>query len=87
MRVRITWNTPDGIDGKHTWFTYTSYCYYRVLKPDEGQEDLETENTPDGMDGEQTWPTEEELKEADQNGKQYKCYFYILICPSLRMCL
>jgi len=39
----------------------------RVLKPDEGQEDLETENTPDGMDGEQTWPTEEELKEADQN--------------------
>eukprot|EP00088_Acartia_fossae_P067217 TRINITY_DN837_c0_g1_i1.p1 TRINITY_DN837_c0_g1~~TRINITY_DN837_c0_g1_i1.p1 ORF type:complete len:793 (-),score=239.64 TRINITY_DN837_c0_g1_i1:73-2451(-) len=39
----------------------------KVLKPDEGQEDLETENAPDGMDGEQTWPTEEELQEAEQN--------------------
>jgi len=37
----------------------------KVLKPDEGLEDLETENTPDGMDGEQTWPTEEELQEAE----------------------
>ena len=28
------------------------------------------------MDGEQTWPTEEELKEADQNGKPYKYITY-----------
>ena len=39
------------------------------LFPDEGQADLETENTPDGMDGEQTWPTEEELREAEMEGK------------------
>jgi len=36
------------------------------LMPDSSQEDLNTENTPDGMDGEQTWPTEEELREVDQ---------------------
>ena len=41
MRVRITWNAPDGKDGKTTWLPNTSYCYYRVLKLDEGQEDLE----------------------------------------------
>lgn len=30
------------------------------------QESLQTENIPDLMDAEQTWPTEEELKEAEQ---------------------
>ena len=45
-------------------FSWTSELF-----PDEGQADLETENTPDGMDGEQTWPTEEELREAEMEGK------------------
>jgi hypothetical protein len=36
------------------------------LMPDSSQEDLTTENTPDGMEGEQTWPTEEELRQVDQ---------------------
>jgi pre-rRNA-processing protein TSR1 len=36
------------------------------LLPDSSQEDLITENTPDGMEGEQTWPTEEELRQVDQ---------------------
>jgi hypothetical protein len=36
------------------------------LVPDSSQEDLITENTPDGMEGEQTWPTEEELRQVDQ---------------------
>jgi len=40
------------------------------LLPDEKQEDLEMENVPDGMEGEQTWPTDEELKEAEENVKK-----------------
>jgi pre-rRNA-processing protein TSR1 len=36
------------------------------LVPDASLEDLTTENTPDGMEGEQTWPTEEELRQVDQ---------------------
>jgi pre-rRNA-processing protein TSR1 len=36
------------------------------LVPDASQEDLITENTPDGMEGEQTWPTEEELRQVEQ---------------------
>jgi pre-rRNA-processing protein TSR1 len=36
------------------------------LVPDSSQEDLVTENTLDGMEGEQTWPTEEELRQVEQ---------------------
>ncbi|KRT79115.1 hypothetical protein AMK59_8569, partial [Oryctes borbonicus] len=36
------------------------------------QESLESENIPDPMDGEQTWPTEDELKEAEQEQKLKK---------------
>ena len=34
--------------------------------PDDSQPDLAAENTPDDMDGEQTWPTEEELRQAEE---------------------
>jgi len=37
-----------------------------VLVPDDSQPDLAAENTPDDMDGEQTWPTEEELRQAEE---------------------
>lgn len=36
------------------------------------QESLVSENIPDPMEGEQTWPTEEELKEAEENQKANK---------------
>lgn len=31
---------------------------------------MESENIPDPMDAEQTWPTEEEIKEAEQERKR-----------------
>ncbi|KAI4465355.1 ribosome biogenesis protein [Holotrichia oblita] len=36
------------------------------------QESLQSENIPDSMDAEQTWPTEEEIKDAQEEQKQLK---------------
>eukprot|EP00218_Dolichomastix_sp_CCMP3274_P006940 CAMPEP_0170133566 /NCGR_PEP_ID=MMETSP0033_2-20121228/1390_1 /TAXON_ID=195969 /ORGANISM="Dolichomastix tenuilepis, Strain CCMP3274" /LENGTH=828 /DNA_ID=CAMNT_0010369065 /DNA_START=13 /DNA_END=2499 /DNA_ORIENTATION=+ len=43
-----------------------------ISVPGQGREALVRENIPDPLAGEQTWPTEEEMMEAEEEGKQRK---------------
>ncbi len=58
----------------HFLITQEDKFVFRILVPNEEQEDLEVENAPDGMDGEQTWPTQDELQEAEQQNGDFSLY-------------